>query len=265
MENDDFGNRMKSYEFTETSRKADKLLPIVVRLDGRSFSKFTKGMNRPYDMGMTLCMQATTRYLVEQTSAKLGYTQSDEITLLYWNDKPNSDYMFNGKFFKLTSILASMATLKFNQELLFEHPEYRYKNPIFDCRVFQVPNLVEAINAVAWRQQDAIKNSISMAAQSVYSHKDLLGKDSKQKKEMLLDKNIDWNKYPEFFKSGTFYTAVKEIRKYHGFELNDIPPKHEARTNPDLKVERTEIKRLVNVPKLIELNHIERIITLKLN
>lgn len=77
---DDFGDRMKLYEMAEAGRKFMPLLPVIARIDGRSFSKFTKGLERPYDIRLSKLMVATTKFLVQETNANCGYTQSDGAT-----------------------------------------------------------------------------------------------------------------------------------------------------------------------------------------
>ena len=94
---DEFGARMKSYESSETARRVDVQLPIYARIDGRSFSRFTRGMDRPFDQKMTDAMIETTKHLVHETHAKIGYTQSDEISLVWLADGPESDVFFSGK------------------------------------------------------------------------------------------------------------------------------------------------------------------------
>ena len=94
MSNDELGDRMKFYEGFETSRRFLPGLPLYARIDGRGFSKFTHGMNRPYDQRMIDAMVATTRILVEKTHATVGYCQSDEISLVWINDRHN---WFDGK------------------------------------------------------------------------------------------------------------------------------------------------------------------------
>lgn len=111
-ENDDFGNRMKEFEAVETSRRFDVSLPIYARIDGRSFSRFTRGMDRPFDRRMSDAMVQTTSYLVDQTHARLGYTQSDEISLVWQAEADNADIFFSGKVLKMASVLASMAAAK---------------------------------------------------------------------------------------------------------------------------------------------------------
>lgn len=203
---DALGDRLKAYERMETDEKFLPLLPIYARIDGRCFSKFTKGMDRPYDKMMSWMMQETTRYLVEQTGALTGYTQSDEISLIWYSDDVKSEVFFCRKKQKMTSILAAMATAKFLQLALEHFPEKCSKSlPTFDARVFQVPNQVEGMNCFLWRVQDAVKNSVTMAASNYYSHKELMNKNGSDKLDMLLYKGVNWNDYPKFFKEGSFF------------------------------------------------------------
>lgn len=203
---DALGDRLKSYEAMETELKFLPMLPVYARIDGRCFSKFTKGMKRPYDETMSRMMQETTKYLVEQTGALTGYTQSDEISLLWYSDDVKSEIFFCRKKQKMTSILAAMATAKFVQLALENFPEKCAKSlPTFDARVFQLPNQVEGMNCFLWRVQDAVKNSVTMAASEYYSHKQLMNKNSSDKLNMLMDKGVNWNDYPKFFKEGSFF------------------------------------------------------------
>ena len=206
MQYDSFSTRMKVYEAAETGRFFMPLLPIYARIDGRSFSKFTKEMERPFDIGMQRCMIETTKYLVEQTGARIGYTQSDEISLLIHSDTYDSQVFFNGRIFKMVSILAAMATAKFNHLALQTFPERTTKIlPTFDARVYQLPNKVEAANAILWREQDATKNAISMLAQHHFSHSRLQGKSGKEMQEMLwAERGINFNDQPARFKRGTY-------------------------------------------------------------
>jgi tRNA(His) 5'-end guanylyltransferase len=98
--NDDLGDRMKAYESLETERLIDPELPLVVRLDGRAFSTFTRGMDKPFDARITEIMGAVTAHLVNQAHAIVGYTQSDEITLILESESPESVPIFGGRVFK---------------------------------------------------------------------------------------------------------------------------------------------------------------------
>ena len=199
-----FGDRMKSYEWQETSRRLLPLLPAIARLDGKSFSAFTEGLERPYDSRLSQLMVATTKYLVEETGALCGYTQSDEISLLFYSDDAKSQIFYAGKVHKMNSVLASMTTAYFNHHKLGALPEKRDALACFDSRVWNVPNREEAANTFLWRERDATKNSISMAARMFYSHEELLGRTSNQLQELLHQKGVNWNDYPSFFKRGSF-------------------------------------------------------------
>lgn len=205
--------RIKQYEVLETQRKFIPMLPVYVRLDGRSFSKFTKHFNKPYDERMSRIMQKVTKYLVKETGATIGYTQSDEISLILYSDDIKSDIFFSYKVQKLVSIIASMCTVKFFQELVKEFPEaIDWKLPSFDCRIYQVPNKVEAMNCILWRTKDAIRNSLSMLAQYYFSHKSLLGKNQTDIHNMLHSIGINWANEPKFFKEGSFFKRVQFLK-----------------------------------------------------
>lgn len=239
---DKLGDRMKLYEQMEAGRKLMPGLPICVRVDGRAFHTFTRGMKRPYDEDMSAAMIETMKFLVEQTDACIGYVQSDEISLVLSDIKAP---MFDGKIAKLNSVIASMATAKFNEVI---HKSYPNKPlAFFDCRCWNVPSRTEAVNNILWREFDATKNSISTAARAVYSEKQLLGKHSAEKQDMLMEKGINWNDYPVFFKRGTYARRVVISRKFTDEELSELPEHHEARNNPDLLITRSSIE-VIDMP-----------------
>ena len=242
------GGRMKMYEAQETQKRCMFHLPVCARLDGRAFHSFTKGLKRPYDKGFSALMQSVLIDLVTETDACIGYTQSDEISLVFREPTPESQIFFDGRVQKMTSILAAMCSVKFNKEIARFLPDSHHdKVGMFDCRVWSVPNRSEATNVLLWREWDATKNSISMAAQSVYSHKSLQNKNGKQMQEMLMEKGINWNDYPTFFKRGVYVQRRKVLRRFTAEELEKLPEKHEAHSNPFLEVERTEV-RVLDMP-----------------
>lgn len=202
----DLASRVKHFEMLQVSKALDEDKPICVRIDGKSFSTYTKHLKKPYDERLSKIMISTMNYLVEKSQAKLGYTQSDEISLVFFKTEENQNMFYAGRIQKLASILASMATAKFNQEIgkVTGIPEKADDLALFDCRIWNVPTLYDAAEVFAWRQDDAIKNSISMAAYANFSHNSLQEKSSRTKIEMLAAKGIIWDEYPEFFKSGTY-------------------------------------------------------------
>ena len=254
MKKDNFGDRMKMYENQTCGIKMLPRIPVIARLDGKGFSKFTKGLKRPYDERLSNLMIETVKYLVKETNANCGYTQSDEITLMWYTDKPDSSIYFDGRLFKMIGDLSAMASVYFNRRLEEFLPEKADKMPRFDARVYNVPTLDEAVNSFLWREQDATKNSISMAAQAFYSHKQLMGKNGNDKQEMLFEKGVNWNDYPAFFKRGTYVQRKRVITPFTIDEIEKLPTKHNARKDPNYCVERWVIDR-IELPQLTKLEN----------
>lgn len=229
---DPFGDRMKAYERANDARLT---LPVIVRIDGRGFSKFTKGMDRPYDVRMSRAMIETTKYLVDESHAKVGYTQSDEISLVYY--KAEGEIFFASKLQKMVSVLASMAAAKFARVC----PDgYEHRLPHFDARAFSVPSKNEATNAILWRVLDARKNAISMTAQAHFSHRELQEKSQKDMLRMLDAIGVEFHRMPAFFRNGTFVRKLTVERVLTDDELDKIPPSYWP-TGPVMRSELREV------------------------
>lgn len=239
MEKDDFGDRMKLYEQAEAGRHLLPLVPVIARLDGKSFHTWTADLKRPYDERMTKLMQSVTRSLVRQTNARIGYVQSDEISLVFYTDDMASPIFFDGKVQKMVSVLSSMASAYFNG---FVPDYFEAERPLafFDCRVWSVPNKVEAANAILWREQDAAKNSISMAARAFFKHSEVMNKSGPEMQEMMFKQHgVNWNNYPPEFKRGTFVRRKTFKKALEPEVLAKIPEKF--RPAADTLVERTDV------------------------
>jgi tRNA(His) guanylyltransferase len=83
-----------------------------------------------------------------------------------------------------------------------------------------------------------------MAASALFSDKELHGKNGYEKQEMLLEKGVNWNDYPTSFKRGIYVQRRTVMKPFNSAELDKLPPKHEARSNPTLTVERSEWRAL---------------------
>jgi len=234
MKYDAISTRMKANYEVRSKTYLTRRTPVIIRLDGRAFHTFTKGMNKPFDKILMETMQETTKYLCENIQGcKMGYTQSDEITLLLTDyDTLTTDAWFDYNVQKMVSISASMATLAFNKifkskaqtninEVLTPYGEKlqdKIDMAMFDSRAFNIPK-EEVANCFIWRQQDATRNSISMVAQANFSHKELQNKSSSDMQDMLmLQKEINWNNFTPSEKRGTSIIKVKEI--IEGVERN---------------------------------------------
>lgn len=255
---DSLGDRMKAYE-KRYAHIALPMLPVLARIDGRSFSKFTAGLKKPYDERMSQLMIDVTKFLVEQTNARCGYTQSDEISLVWMTDDPDSEIFFGGKLLKMTSVAGSLATAYFNKLLPERIPEKGSLLPVFDNRVWEVPVEFEVTNYFIWREQDAVRNSIQGAARSVYSHNECLNKNTSELQDMLWSKGINWNNYPSYFKRGTYVRRRTVVKPFSQEELDSLPLKHKARTNPDLLIKRVVVME-ENFPQLTQMTNREQVI-----
>lgn len=199
---DALGDRMKKQYENRTKYFLPRRTYTIIRLDGKAFHTFTKGFKRPYDLDLMWCMDQTTQKLCENIQGvKLGYTQSDEISLLLTDfETPYTQAFFDGSIQKIASIAASMATAFFNQAMADK--KLTDKLAFFDARVFTIPDPIEVENYFIWRQQDCVRNSISMTAQSLYSHKELNGKNTSKMQDMCMEKGVNWNNQPDGFKRG---------------------------------------------------------------
>ena len=227
---DELGDRMKYYYENRSKTFLTRRIPVIIRLDGKAFHTFTRGFDKPFDEIMCNAMQETMKYLCENIQGcVLGYTQSDEITLVLIDyQKLTTDAWFDYNVQKVCSIAASMATLAFNRAFSSILNESTYSGKIssddlisiykkaikagamFDARCFNIPK-EEVTNCILWRQQDATRNSIQSVGQAYFSHKQLEGLNTNQIQELLFqEKGINWNDYPTKFRRGSCC-----IKKYH--------------------------------------------------
>lgn len=233
--NDELGKRMKEYYENIPKIKLMRRTPVIIRIDGKAFHTFTRGFKKPFDEILIKSMQETMKYLCDNVQGcVLGYTQSDEISLLLVDYKNlNSSAWFDYEIQKLCSISASMATMAFNKSFTKNAEEFmtdcatdyemkglygkgtleyelcgRYQSAIqkgamFDARCFNIPK-EEVTNYFYWRQLDATRNSIQMVGQANFSHKELQNKSCNDIQNMLLtQKDINWNSIPIYQKRGS--------------------------------------------------------------
>lgn len=253
---DNLGSRMKEYEHANRTLLTRRM-PLIIRLDGKAFHTFTKGLKKPFDEVLMNAMQETARFLCENIQGcKLAYTQSDEISLLITDyENINTCAWFDKNIEKMVSISASMATLSFNKAFESMAREYvkdlskeeasvysnKYMKALFDSRVFLLPK-DEVVNYFIWRQQDCVRNSIQMVGQSEFSHKELHKKNCNDIQEMLYQqRNINWGTYPTYKKRGT--CIIKKQIEKNGAIRNIWEPDKEI---PTFTKNREYIQSLVD-------------------
>jgi tRNA(His) 5'-end guanylyltransferase len=225
---DDLGTRMKTFYENIPKTRLMRRVPVAIRLDGKAFHTFTRGFQKPFDFVLMDTMQQTMKYLCENIQGcVLGYTQSDEITLILVDYKKlNSAAWFDYEVQKMCSIAASMATMAFNRFFMYEYEEFNRwvnegnptdedrrlndiyydamcKGAMFDARCFNIPK-EEVTNLIYWRQLDATRNSIQMVGQAHFSHDELQDKTCNMIQDMLMTKyGINWNDFTTPCKRGT--------------------------------------------------------------
>lgn len=230
MDKTSLGDRMKQYEAVSKNFLLRRT-PVIIRLDGKAFHTFTRGFDKPFDEAIELAMETTMLRLCQNIQGcVLGYTQSDEITLVLCDyQKVDTDAWFEYNVEKMCSVAASMATLYFFKALYKYVDELRSFNDtsftdkidlinkklemgaFFDARCFNVPK-EEVVNCLIWRQQDATRNSIQALAQSLYSQKQLSGlKCNQLQDKMFTEKGVNWNDLSTYQKRGA--CAVKRMMK----------------------------------------------------
>lgn len=166
------GDRMKAFEAITTSTTLMPHTPVYARIDGRAFHTFCRGFEKPFSRSFVTAMQETCKELVDKTGAIVGFVQSDEISL-GWEDYTKAP--FNGRLFKLQSVLASIASTAFVMHVMqtksagdkLYDATVKY-HPTFDCRVCNVPNMHELAMQFLFRSNDAVKNSCISMAQSFF-------------------------------------------------------------------------------------------------
>ena len=251
MKNDSLGDRMKSFYENRSKTYLTRRTPVIIRLDGCHFHTFTRGFAKPFDRRMMEAMQETTLALCNEIQGcVLGYTQSDEITLVLVDYKSlDSEAWFDYSVQKLCSVAASKATKHFNRifaekasglmkryydNLLPNKKKYidilddvgkvvnAYERAIkvgaeFDARAFNIPR-DELLNCLLWRIKDCNRNSINSLGQAHFSHKELQGKNTSEVQDMLIEKfGVNWNDLSNFEKTGTIIAQSEK-----GFEIKDV-------------------------------------------
>lgn len=196
------GDRIKRYE-----QVSNPYLPIntpcFIRVDGKSFHSYTRGMGRPFDYELIDAMVEAARWTAsEMMGFKLGYVQSDEATFMLTDyDSHQTEPWFGYEVNKLVSITASMFTAFFNREMS-PHTE---KTAIFDARAFSVP-VEDAPNVFVWRQRDWQRNSLQMLSRAHFTHKELHGVNKQGMHDLLHSKGVNWADLDRQLKNGTFIT-----------------------------------------------------------
>lgn len=202
MKFDDLDKKMRVFE-TAHDHCALPDMYLVARIDGRGFTRLTKELHEfdaPYDERFRDLMVDTVDHLMQCGFAVLfGYTQSDEISLLF--DRGES--AFGRKLRKFNSVLAGEASAKFSVGL--------GDVAAFDCRVSQFPTIKLVRDYFRWRNEDAHRNALNShcywtlrreGLNATDATKRLSGLSVAEKNEFLFQRGVNFNDLPNWQKRG---------------------------------------------------------------
>ena len=244
------GDRMKLYE-RALDTKLNPCMNYMIRLDGKNFSKLTRRwkLQKPFDAKFNIAMNSASKALIRLIpNVKLVWHGSDEISV--WFIFPDvGNPFFDGRIQKIISLASSAASVAFNKKLCQLLPNTNLEDGIFDARIMQFPNEVEAANCFIFRQRDGIRNSISMCADYVIPKSQLFGKNSDEKKAMLSSANHCWEDEPDWVKFGTFITK-------YTFEVTSETNNKYIRTKWD-----NYFKKIENVKDIEEIYNLQKNVT----
>ena len=164
--------------------------------------------------------------------------------MILYSDSKYSAIYNDGKKQKILSKLTGKCVLFFSENRPKHLPNHD-KTANFDCRIYQTPTLHDSCVQLLWRENDATKNSISMLAQSLFSHKELQNLDGNQMQEkMMTEKGINWHNLSTRYKRGTYVKRIEIEKPFTQEEIASLPPLHNARKNPNLIVGRSVIQEI---------------------
>jgi tRNA(His) guanylyltransferase len=237
--NEKLGDRMKRYE-ADFDLRVCPYESFIVRLDGRSFSKFTKKFTKPFDIVFVKAMCKTMVDLVEKFDIQTGYTHSDEITLIF-NSKCSKElfdlfllgqvekndlkiHLFDGRIQKILTLLSSFCSVRFNYHLdkLVSLIPDKYNGDfvnlikshmqMFDARMLKFDETIkyEILNHQIWRSiHDCERNAISTYAYTHFGPNKIMSKNCTDMIKMLEEKNIFWQTdVPIFIKHGIYCKKI---------------------------------------------------------
>ena len=235
---DSIGDRMKEFYENRTRILLPRRTYTIIRVDGKAFHSYTRGLVRPFDEKLVNDMDETACYMCKNIQgAKFAFVQSDEISILLTDfEGLTTDAWFDGNIQKMASISASLATAKFNEL----RPN---KIALFDSRVFTIPSDIEVENYFIWRQQDTTRNSISSVAQSMFSHRELENKNTGQMQEMCFQKGVNWNDFSAKLKRGRL--IVKQ-----NYEKDGATRSKWVSVEPPIFTQEREMLKVL-IPKLV--------------
>lgn len=218
--------RQVGYENSYTPKIISRI-PVVIKIDGRSFSRVTVNTQKPFCYKTMAMLNGTMLSMAKQIDGVVfGYQYSDKIILILRNDRsPDEDAWFGNDIQMLSSVSSSIATYEFmNQLWENDNPPDLNGKVIFSSQVFGVPNILEAINYLIYKQYHCAQKGITDAVYSVLAPRYgnevpgmLEGKNLEDRKKILDESGFSWDSLPGAFRLGSAaYLVPRLIDTSHG-------------------------------------------------
>jgi tRNA(His) guanylyltransferase len=244
-------NRIEGYQ-NISDHKLLPRVPLIISVNGRGFSKITNLLDKPYDQKFGECILNTMLRLCTDVEGTIfGYQHNDEIVLVLRNDQSQETLpWYENSVQKICSVVSSIATLHFNKCATAIDLNLMGES-IFTSQIFAVPNIVEAINTLIYKQQHNFHTSIQFACfyellkkYDKNTIKDMLsGLSIDERKDLLQQEcSIDFNDYPDVFKRGAACYKVPKI-----MEGGNV--RNKWMINPDLPIFTKDQSFLSNIFK----------------
>ena len=212
---DSLGNRMKHNYEDRARRYLTRRTPVVIRIDGRAFHTYTKGLKKPFDRSLHEAMiEAAMSLATEAQGVKMGYVQSDEISVVLTDyDQLTTQPWFDNNQSKIETVSASIVTCTFNHWRRVQ--EGGCHSATFDARAFNIPES-EVANYFLWRARDWVRNSVMMYAHTFFSHNELHGKSVTDVHNMLHHIGKNWaTDLADWERNGTLLLQLNGLRTFY--------------------------------------------------
>lgn len=222
-------------------------VPVIVMVDGKNFSRLVRNkFKRPFDDWFIETMDGAARHVcMNVQNCICAFVQSDEISFII-NDTPETDSPWSGRVCKLGSIIPATVTAYFNRMMFLsmagdpdrqdsllsdigKMPDY-----VFDSKVWNVPNMDDAVAWLLYRQIDCVRNSKQQFCQTYIPHKELVGKSADEQVRICTERTgMDWNGLDDGKKLGRIITKKTETLMNH--DLNEYTRSVWKVTSMDLR------------------------------
>lgn len=205
------GEKVKEWE-QSTGIIIDPTLPVVIRIDGHRFSRFTKHFQRPFDDRFHQCMISTCHDLMQFfPRCRLSYTQSDEISLFFANFAE-----FKCRVQKIVSLSASYTSVRFDHHLRRICPYLHDQHggtAHFDSRIFNVSTISDMYEVYQWRWMDAKRNGILNFGHQHLTKQQMHRSNQKNTLNQLNQKGFDYSQLVPIWAQGGTTLFKEKIEK----------------------------------------------------